>query len=84
MKSSIYKKTEYYLYNYKNIDKIIDEIRENIIDSINVSTYSHLIGKNSLEEQAIKLVDNKKIYNLKKDKSYNTQDRKMFALIFDL
>lgn len=60
MKSSIYKKTEYYLYNYKNIDKIIDEIRENIIDSINVSTYSHLIGKNSLEEQAIKLVDNKK------------------------
>lgn len=68
MKSSIYKKTEYYLYNYKNIDKIIDEIRENIIDSINVSTYSHLIGKNSLEEQAIKLADNKKIYNLKKIK----------------
>lgn len=68
MKDSIFKKTEYYLYNYIDIDKRIDEIRENIIDSINISTHSHLIGKNSLEEQAIKLADNKKIYNLKKAK----------------
>lgn len=68
MKDSIFKKTEYYLYNYKDIDKRIDEIREDIIDSINVSSYAHLIGKNSLEEQAIKLAENKKIYYLKKAK----------------
>lgn len=66
MKENIYKKVEYYLYNYKNIDNKIDEIRDGIIDSVNISTYSHLIGKNSVEEQAIKLAENKKIYNLRK------------------
>lgn len=68
MKDNIFKKTEYYLYNYKDIDKRIDEIRENIIDSVNISSYAHLSGKNTLEEQAIKLADNRKIYSLKKAK----------------
>ena len=68
MKDNIFKKTEYYLYNYKDIDKRIDEIRENIIDSVNISSYAHLSGKNILEEQAIKLADNRKIYSLKKAK----------------
>lgn len=40
MKENIYKKTEYYLYNYKNIDNIIMNIREDIIDSINVGKKS--------------------------------------------
>lgn len=66
MKENIYKKVEYYLYNYKNINNKIDEIREGIIDGVNISTHSHLIGKNSVEEQAIKLAENKKIYNLRK------------------
>lgn len=66
LKENIYKKVEYYLYNYKNINNKIDEIREGIIDSVNISTHSHLIGKNSVEEQAIKLAENKKIYNLRK------------------
>ena len=66
MKEKVFKKVEYYLYNYKNIDDKIEEIRESIIESVNISTYSHLIGKNSVEEQAIKLADNRKIYNLKK------------------
>jgi len=78
MKDNIYKKTEYYLYNYKDIEKIINEISESIIDSINISTHSHLIGKNSLEEQAIKLADNKKIYSLKKAKVIITYYLKVF------
>lgn len=69
MKDSIFKKTEYYLYNYRDIDKKIDEIREDIIDSVNISNYAHLSGKNTLEEQAIKLADNRKIYSLKKAKA---------------
>lgn len=68
MKENIYKKTEYYLYNYKNIDNIIMNIREDIIDSINVGKKAHLSNSNSLEEQAIKLTDNIKIKNLKKAK----------------
>lgn len=68
MKDNIFKRTEYYLYNYKDIDKRIDEIREDIIDSVNISSYAHLSGKNTLEEQAIKLADNRKIYFLKKAK----------------
>lgn len=78
VKENIYKKTEYYLYNYKYIDKIIDEIREDIIDNVNVSTYSHLIGKNSLEEQAIKLANNKKIYTLRKVKEIIYHYMKVF------
>lgn len=68
MKDNIFKRTEYYLYNYKDIDKRIDEIREDIIDSVNISSYAHLSGKNTVEEQAIKLADNRKIYSLKKAK----------------
>ena len=78
MKDNIFKKTEYYLYNYKEIDKKIDEIRESIIERVNISTYSHLIGKNSLEEQAIKLAENKKIYALKKVKVIITHYLKVF------
>ena len=78
MKDNIFKKTEYYLYNYRDIDNKINEIRESIIDSINISTYSHLIGKNSLEDQAIKLAENKKIYSLKKAKVIITHYLKVF------
>lgn len=69
LKENIYKKVEYYLYNYKNIDNKIEEIRESIIESVNISTHSHLIGQNSVEEQAIKLAENKKVYNLRKVKN---------------
>ena len=78
MKEKVFKKVEYYLYNYKNIDSKIDEIRESIIESVNISTHSHLIGKNSVEEQAIKLADNKKIYNLKKVKTIISHYLKVF------
>ena len=78
MKENVYKRIEYYLYNYKNIDNRIEEIRESIIESVNISTHSHLIGKNSVEEQAIKLADNKKIYNLKKAKAVISHYLKLF------
>lgn len=70
MKENIYKKVEYYLYNYKNIDNIILDIRQNIIDRVDISANGWLRGKcstgNTVENQAIKLAENKKIYNLKK------------------
>ncbi|MGN1299633.1 MAG: hypothetical protein ACI4UE_06610 [Candidatus Scatovivens sp.] len=78
MKEKVFKKVEYYLYNYKNIDNKIDEIRERIIESVNISTHSHLIGKNSVEEQAIKLADNRKIYNLRKAKTIIVHYLKVF------
>ena len=31
MKENVYKKVEYYLYNYKDIDNIIENIRESVI-----------------------------------------------------
>ncbi|MBR6689568.1 MAG: hypothetical protein IKL68_06100 [Clostridia bacterium] len=78
MKENVYKRIEYYLYNYKNIDNKIEEIRESIIESVSISTHSHLIGKNSVEEQAIKLADNRKIYNLKKAKAVISHYLKLF------
>ncbi len=72
MKENIYKKVEYYLYNYKNIDNIITNIRESIIDTVNISGGAWLKGKstdiNTVENQAIRLADNKKIYTLRKVK----------------
>jgi len=72
VKENVYKKTEYYLYNFKRIDEIIEEIRESIIDSVNISGSAWLKGKsfnsNTLENQAIKLADSKKINNLNKAK----------------
>jgi len=78
VKENVYKRVEYYLYNYKNIDNKIEEIRESIIESVSISTHSHLIGKNSVEEQAIKLADNRKIYNLKKAKAVISHYLKLF------
>lgn len=78
MKENVYKRVEYYLYNYKNIDNKIEEIRESIIESVSISTHSHLIGKNSVEDQAIKLADNRKIYNLKKAKAVISHYLKLF------
>ena len=72
MKENIYKRTEYYLYNFKNMDSIIQDIQDDIIDSVNVSGTAWIKGKNlgsnTVENQAIKLADNKRIYNLKKAK----------------
>ena len=72
MKENEYRKTEYYLYNYKNIDNIIEEIEYSIINAVNISASAWLRGRKNdsytVENQAIKLAENKKIYNLKKVK----------------
>lgn len=65
-----YKKIEYYLYNYNNIDKLINEIKEGLISNINVSGNAWRKGiticNNILENQVIKIVENKKIIEFKK------------------
>lgn len=82
MKDSIYKKTEYYLYNFKNIDNIIEDINDRIINNVNISGSAWLRGKktdsNTVENQAIKLADNKRIYNLKKAKMVINHYMKIF------
>ena len=73
MKENVYKKVEYYLYNYKDIDNIIENIKESVIGTVNISGKAWLKGKtidsNTVENQAIRLADNKKIYTLRKVKA---------------
>ena len=64
---------EYYnslLYNYSNIDKLIDEIKDGLINSVNVSGSEWRKGitvcNNTLENQVIKIIENKKILELKR------------------
>lgn len=77
LKEKTYKKVEYYLYNYKNIDKIIANISEDIIDKVNVGARNWLNGKyadsNTVENQAIKLAMNEEINDLKKAKEFIKQ-----------
>lgn len=70
MERYIYRKIEYYLYNFKNTDELIEEIREGLINAINVSGNSWRKGitvyNNTLENQVIKIIDNKKILEIKR------------------
>lgn len=84
----VYKKIEYYLYNYNNIDNLISETELNIIDNANSSGTTWLKGindfNNTIENQAIKLATNKKIYNLKRWKSFLTEAIKIFEKSYRL
>ena len=70
MNKTDYKKIEYYLYNYSNIDKLIDEIKDGLINSVNVSGSAWRKGitvcNNTLENQVIKIIENKKILEFKR------------------
>ena len=70
MKDIAYDRVEYILYNYTRINEIIEEIKQDIIDSTNVSSNAWLKGKisdsNTVENQAIKIADNPKINKLRK------------------
>lgn len=70
MNKTDYKKIEYYLYNYINIDKLIDEIKDGLINSVNVSGSAWRKGitvcNNTLENQVIKIIENKKILEFKR------------------
>ena len=70
MNKTDYKKIEYYLYNYNNIDELIDEIKNGLINSVNVSGSAWRKGitvcNNTLENQVIKIIENKKILEFKR------------------
>lgn len=70
MNKTDYKKIEYYLYNYSNIDKLIDEIKDGLINSVNVSGSAWRKGitvcNNTLGNQVIKIIENKKILEFKR------------------
>jgi len=70
MNKTEYKKIEYYLYNYNNIDDLIDEIKDGLINSVNVSGSVWRKGitvyNNTLENQVIKIIENKKILKFKR------------------
>lgn len=57
MNKTDYQKIEYYLYNYSNIDKLIDEIKDGLINSVNVSGSAWRKGitvcNNTLENKKI-------------------------------
>lgn len=76
------RKIAYYLYNYNNTEKLIEEIRKGIISTINVSANSWRRGiticNNTLENQVIKLVDNKKILDLKR---WQVLNKKVLAFL---
>ena len=60
--------TLYYLYNYKFIDKMIEELKEDLISTNTVSLKTWLRGKqcftNIIENQAIAIAENKQIKEL--------------------
>ena len=70
MNKTDYKKIEYYLYNYNNIDELIDEIKNGLINSVNVSGSAWRKGRtvcnNTLENQVIKIIENKRILEFKR------------------
>lgn len=70
MNKTDYKKIEYYLYNYNNIDELIEEIKNGLINSVNVSGSAWRKGitvcNNTLENQVIKIIESKKILEFKR------------------
>lgn len=64
------KKIKFYLYNYYEIDNLINKRREEIIDAIKISNNAWLKSKNTegftLEDQVIKLDDDFKIIEYKR------------------
>lgn len=76
------RKIAYYLYSYKDTEKIIKEIKEGLIDTINVSANSWrkgiTINNNTLENQVVKLVENKQILDLKR---WQVLNKKVLAFL---
>lgn len=70
MNDYIHRKIAYHLYNYKKTDEIIEQIRNELISTINVSANTWRKGitvyNNTLENQVIKLIEDKRILELKR------------------
>lgn len=64
-----YKKIEFYLYNYHKINRLIREREIDLIDSINVSNTAWIKSingtSNTIEDQAIKIIDDSLIKEYK-------------------
>ena len=60
----------FYLYNYENIDDLIEQRKNEIIDTVNVSSVAWIKSKqgngNTLENQVIKLIENPLILEYKR------------------
>ncbi len=64
-----YKKIEFYLYNYHNINSLISERENNLIDAIDVSKTAWIKSindtSNTMEDQVIKIIDDNLIKEYK-------------------
>lgn len=64
------KEISFMLYNYENIEDLINSRKEELIDKMNVTSSAWLrsknIGSNTLEDIVIKLQNDKKLKRLKK------------------
>ena len=60
------RKIKFYLHNYYNIDKLIEERKECIIESINPTSRTWLMNGNTVENQTIKLIEDWKIIEYKR------------------
>ena len=60
----------FYLYNYENIDDLIEQRKNEIIDTVNISSIAWIKSKqgngNTLEDQVIKLIDDPLILEYKR------------------
>ena len=60
----------FYLYNYENIDDLIEQRKNEILDTVNVSSVAWIKSKqgngNTLEDQVIKLIEDPLILEYKR------------------
>lgn len=70
MKDETIKKILFYLYNYENIDELIEQRKTEIIDTVNISSVAWIKSKqgngNTLEDQVIKLIEDPLILEYKR------------------
>ena len=61
IKKEKFRKIEFYLYNYDNLDSLIIEIRDKYLNQINLSKTTWLKGTNTFENQVVDMIDDKRI-----------------------
>lgn len=61
IKKEKFRKIEFYLYNYDNLDNLIIEIRDNYLNRINLSKTTWIKGTNNFENQVVDMIDDKQI-----------------------
>lgn len=84
MEKNEYRKAEFYLYNYLNTKDLIEKVEQEIIDNINISGNSWIKGitenNNTLENQVIKLIENKKIMEIKR---WQVLNKEVLVFLFE-